>query len=275
MKNVSVSVVIPCYNSSDTIERAVESVFSQTVCPSELIMVNDCSPDNGKTLGKLYEIKNKYEDIFLIKVVNLTDNQGAAGARNAGLCVAAQDFIAFLDADDKWNRYKLEKQIKTFQLNPNIGLVGTTFNGTIYKYFYLKKFKKYTEITLLNLIFKNFFQPSTVIIKKDVLDTVGYFDSNQRYAEEGNYFIRIASQYKCYLLNESLLEYGNEKVLLEHKGLSFNLAAMEKGELNNLKMAYTSRFITYPTYLIAIVYSYFKYIVRVIVRMCKSEKVYK
>jgi len=266
-----VSVIIPCYNSSKTIENTVQSVINQTQIPKEIILIDDCSFDNGKTLDKLYDLQNKLKDVININVISLPSNQGAASARNAGLKAASQVYLAFLDADDVWKPHKLELQMKIFDLYPEAGLVGSNINNNKFNYFYCKKFDEYTEITLLNLIFKNFFPTPTVIIKKEIVDRIGYFNSKQRYAEEGDFFIRIASKYKCILINESLVECGNGKPVFGHSGLSGNLRAMETGELKNLKMAFLSKYISLPIYLVAVLYSIIKYFRRIMITKVRKS----
>ncbi|MFH3579631.1 glycosyltransferase family 2 protein, partial [Acinetobacter baumannii] len=70
---------------------------------------------------------------------------------------------------------------------------------------------KLLKIGINNLIFKNYFQPSTVIMKKKVFKEIGYFDENQKYAEEGNYFIRIANKFNCFFCNMKVINYGDGK----------------------------------------------------------------
>ena len=103
------------------------------------------------------------------------------------------------------------------------------------------------------------------MFKKEVVDKVGFFDESQKYAEEGNYFMRIANLFKCVLLNEQLVNYGQGKVGFGVSGLSANLKEMEKGELRNLKFAYLQNYISFFTYFIAINFSILKYIRRTLI----------
>lgn len=262
---IPVSVVIPCYNSSKTIEDAVNSIINQTKTPKEIILVDDASSDNGKTLKRLNEIKLAMQDKISIIVIAMPVNKGAAAARNRGLEIASQDFIAFLDADDVWKNKKMEIQMKAFFLYPECGLIASNINQNKFKKFYWKKFNYYTYISLNNLIFKNFFPTPAVIIKKEVVKKIGYFNETQRYAEEGDFFIRIAAHYRCLLINESLVECGKGKPVFGHSGLSGNLRKMEEGELKNLKMAYKCQYISFYMYIIAVFYSLIKYIRRIII----------
>ena len=65
--SVPVSVIIPCYNVSKTLERTLQSVVEQTFLPSEVILVNDHSYDDNKTLNIIYKFKEEYSNLFDIK----------------------------------------------------------------------------------------------------------------------------------------------------------------------------------------------------------------
>ncbi|MFK2819110.1 glycosyltransferase family 2 protein [Flavobacteriaceae sp. LMIT009] len=102
-----VSIVTPAYNSAKFIEDAIESVINQTYQEWEMIIVNDGS------LDKTQSIVTKYlENDNRIKLLNHIKSQGAGVARNKAIAEAKGDYIAFLDADDKWKPEKLEKQLR-------------------------------------------------------------------------------------------------------------------------------------------------------------------
>ena len=105
----------------------------------------------------------------------------------------------------------------------------------------------------------------TVIFRKKIISDVGYFDEAQKYAEEGNYFLRIAQKYNCFLLNESLVITGNGKPHFGHSGLSGNLKEMEKGELKNLEYALKLEIISYFEYSCLVVFSILKYFRRIVI----------
>lgn len=257
-----VSVIIPMYNSEKTIVGAIESVLQQTYKELlEIIIVNDGSTDKSEAVVTDFIQNHRLEK--KIKLIN-KKNGGVSTARNLGIKTSTQEYIAFLDADDIWKPTKLEIQMKAFELYPEVVLVGANINQNKFEYFFWKKFDYYTNITLMNLIFKNFFPTPTVVLKKRTIDEIGCFNSTQRYAEEGDFFIRIAAKYKCLLVNESLVDCGDGKPVYGHSGLSGNLYEMEKGELRNLKMAYDSKFISFPIYCIAKTYSILKFFRRII-----------
>lgn len=263
-KLIEISVIIPMYNAQNTIIKAIESVFNQKCDYNiEIIIINDGSLDDSVNIMENYLLNHKQKS--RVRIIS-KKNGGVSSARNEGLKIAKGEFIAFLDSDDQWLEKKLEKQMEILKQNSDVGLIGTTINGKIHKQFFLKKFKYITEIKLIDLIFRNYFQPSTVIIRKTVVDTIGYFDENQRYAEEGNYFYRIANKYKCLLINESLLNFGEGKNGFGESGLSGNIKEMEKGELKNLNFAYRNDYIGITVYIIAVAYSLMKYLRRVVIK---------
>lgn len=112
-----VSVIMPVYNSRDTIMQAVDSVFYQEV-DLELIIIDDCSEDDSYSL-----IKNRIDDERLYYYRN-SENKGAAYSRNFGINKAKGKYIAFLDSDDVWRKGKLQKQIALLE-NTKAVLCGT------------------------------------------------------------------------------------------------------------------------------------------------------
>ena len=112
MEENLVSIVVPVYNSEKFLKETIKTVTEQTYKNWELILVNDCSTDNSKsTIEKYAKEDNR------IKVINLKENSGAAIARNTGIEQAKGKYLAFLDADDLWNKEKLKKQIKFLEAN--------------------------------------------------------------------------------------------------------------------------------------------------------------
>ena len=245
------------YNSEKTIGACITSVFNQTyVGELEIIVINDGSTDNSQAIVE-DKIINNSNNIDL-RLINKS-NGGVSSARNVGLALAKGKYIALLDSDDEWLTEKLDKQTKVFIENNDISFIG----GLIYKPVEVNQ--QIIEIPLSKLIFKNYFQPSTVMFKKEVCNVIGYFDESQKYAEEGNYFMRIARVFKCVLLNEHLVNYGQGKIGFGVSGLSANLKEMEIGELRNLYFAYQHKYISIFTYIIAVFISLLKYIRRILI----------
>lgn len=89
-----ISIIVPVYNASTTIERCVDSILSQTIAEKEIILVNDGSKDNS--LEVIQQYADQYENIAIID----KSNGGVSSARNAGLEHATGEYIAFIDSDD-------------------------------------------------------------------------------------------------------------------------------------------------------------------------------
>ncbi|MGB5219263.1 MAG: glycosyltransferase family A protein, partial [Smithella sp.] len=98
-----ISVIIPVYNGEKYLDEALQSVLNQSVKPFEILIVDDCSTD------RTAEIAQRYGDS--IRYIRRETNGGAA-ARNDGVKSATGDCIAFLDADDYWDKNKLELQLR-------------------------------------------------------------------------------------------------------------------------------------------------------------------
>ncbi len=114
----TVSVIIPAYRAARTVGRAVDSLLSQTRTPDEILVIDDGSPDDLAAALTPYG-----ERVRLVRQAN----GGAASARNRGIDLATGEWIAFLDADDYWERGKLERQLAVLQSHPKVGLVAAHY----------------------------------------------------------------------------------------------------------------------------------------------------
>jgi glycosyltransferase involved in cell wall biosynthesis len=92
----SISVIVPTYNRSLLVVRAIRSILAQAYRPAEIIVIDDCSSDDTQGVIAAYA-----GDVPLVSV-RLAKNGGGAVARNAGIVRAKGDYIAFLDSDDEW-----------------------------------------------------------------------------------------------------------------------------------------------------------------------------
>lgn len=103
--SISVSVIIPFYNRSDVIKRAIASALNQTLKPAEILLVNDGSTE----LGGLEQF---ISDKQTVRLINCEENKGPANARNIGIDEAKGEYVAFLDSDDEFVPDKLEQQVR-------------------------------------------------------------------------------------------------------------------------------------------------------------------
>lgn len=111
-----VSVVIPAYQCSEVIARAIDSVVAQTYRDFEIILVNDGSPDTNELEAAVapYAAQVRY-----LK----QENRGPGGARNAGVLASRGKYVAFLDSDDAWLPHHLARQVGMLQADPSLDLV--------------------------------------------------------------------------------------------------------------------------------------------------------
>ncbi len=230
MKTVPVSVIIPCYNCCDTIERTLLSVVNQTARPAEVFFINDASTDN--TLHRLFALQKKYGNSW-IKVISLPRNQGPAAARNAGWNQSIEPYLAFLDADDAWHPEKVNYQygwMKTCQA------VAVTSHRCIQVASHdpvrevSQKFNSYSLNPCKLLIWNQMLTRSVMLHR-----TLPFrFPEDKRFSED--YFLWLEM-----VLNGVNAWYLDIPLAVSFKssygegGLSRDLAAMEKGELDTYK----------------------------------------
>ena len=253
---VPVSVVIPCYRCASTIERAVDSVFAQSVIPFEVILVEDCSAD--ETLAALQKIEQSYPG--RLKIIQMELNLGAASARNAGWAIATQTYIALLDADDSWHPEKLRIQYEYMSNNPDVVLCGHQCvlmrdgddTPALSDNFHV------TQISASSLLFKNAFSTPTVMLKRD---TPFRFKEGKRCAEDLLLWQLIAFAGLQVVRIESPLAYVH-KPLYGEGGLSAQLWKMEKGELSNIKFLYRTRKIGIILCVVSVSFSMAKFLRR-------------
>lgn len=117
---MSVSVVIPLYNKFRHIQRAIDSVLSQTVSDFELIIINDGSTDGSE------DVVRRITD-SRIRLIS-QNNAGECAARNRGIVEAKHKMIAFLDADDEWLPTFLETVIELQHRYPEAGIYATAWS---------------------------------------------------------------------------------------------------------------------------------------------------
>jgi glycosyltransferase involved in cell wall biosynthesis len=224
-----VSVVIPCFNSVSTIERAVKSVHSQQLIPREVIIVDDGS--NIETLNELDVLEAEYKE--WIRIIRLDRNVGAASARNIGWDYAKQTYIAFLDSDDSWLPQKIKIQYEYMRSNPNLALTGHDFSEVSsdkasYKSPNSRELNS-TAIRFWSLLLKNKFVTPSVMLKRKLPLR---FQTGKRFMEDHLLWLEVVSA--GYLVEKLNIKLVNiYKPMFGASGLSANLWEMEKAELDN------------------------------------------
>jgi len=189
--------MIPTYNRVHCIGRALASVQEQGISGLEVIIGDDASTDATVKAAKAL-MPNA-------TVVCLPVNQGASAARNVGLKVARGDLIAFLDSDDEWIPGKLEKQIKFLRDNTEISLCASG---------HLLKCKDGSRVEFPGSNppdwrrelheAQSFHGASTPLIRREVLEKVGFLDEKLRVLEDWDWMLRIAKESRIHVLPEML-----------------------------------------------------------------------
>jgi len=193
-----VSVIIPSHNRAWSIERAIDSILSQTVKEFEIIVVNDGSSDGTEEiLTSRYPVVRQYT----------INRSGVSKARNVGIQNARGEWIAFLDSDDYWLPNKLEEQMSYLAMNPWFQICHTDEiwikNGK--RINQSKKHQKYSGWFFYPSLQLCLISPSSVIIKKTVFDNVGMFDENFEYVEDYELWLRITAFYPVGYINKKLV----------------------------------------------------------------------
>ena len=204
-----VSVIIPTFNRGYCVAESIRSVLAQGEL--ELIVVNDGSKD--ATAKELASFPN-------IQVINLAENHGVSYARNKGLERARGSLICFLDSDDLWEEGKLKAQVQWMQLHPECMAVYTDEiwirNGV--RVNPMKKHQKYSGDIFRQSLPLCIVSPSSVLLRKSVLDEVGGFDELMPVCEDYDLWLRIAARYPFKFLREKLiLKRGGHKDQLSRK----------------------------------------------------------
>ena len=265
-----VSVVIPTYNRARCLPDTVGSVLAQTVRPQEILVVDDGSSDDTAAVCRRFPAPVRYVP---------RPNGGASAARNTGMRESAGEFIAFLDADDVWEPAKLEVQLALHARQPELGWPFTnhvTTDGESRPLPGIQGFRRdfpaFTEtgadpdayfgaalrrgdITAagiqhttytgdaFDLLFSgNVAFPSSVMMRRDLVDRAGWLDEGLRVAVDTEYFHRLAAAAPVGIVmtplfrwrrgqTETIVSSGNMMQLVRNALLSVDRAASLRGEL--------------------------------------------
>ena len=209
MNDKIVSIIIPTYNRANCIRETITSVLNQTYQNFEIIIIDDGSIDNTKEIIQAFLDER-------IKYIFQEHNGLPASARNKGLKLAKGEYIAFLDSDDLWFPQKLKIQINFLKENPSILLVAT--NGLIFplkpnmKVLFLKNNIK---ISFKELLQKNIIINSSVMMRKNVIQIIGFLDESSvlRYGEDYDYWLRLLNlkDNSILILKDILVKYRDSK----------------------------------------------------------------
>lgn len=191
-----ITIVMPLYNKELDVERAVRSAISQSFEDFELIVVNDGSTDKGPEVVRTFEDQR-------IRIFDQV-NQGVSSARNKGIGEAKSDLIAFLDADDEWEKDYLEIILWLRDKFPSCEVFATRY------YLFSRNYKRPAIIRGLSSDFRegilnNYFDiasqsdpplwTSAVSVTKEAIDSVGGFPEGIASGEDLLTWARLAARY--------------------------------------------------------------------------------
>jgi len=117
-----VSAIIPAYKAAAFVSKAVESILAQDHPAIEVIVVDDCSPDDIAGALAAYTSAGK------VRLIRQERNQGVAAARNAGIRAARGECLAFLDADDLWLPHHISGALAVLGRHPEVDVVLQNFD---------------------------------------------------------------------------------------------------------------------------------------------------
>lgn len=173
-----VSVILPAYNAGEGIRIAIESILSQTWQNLELLVVDDCSPDDTVEIVKAYMKQDER-----VKRYTTPENGGPYIARNIGLEAATGEFVTVNDADDWSHAEKIERQV-TYLINHPTIMANTSEHARLTE----GELKLYRRGTPGRYIFPN--MSSFMFRREEVIEKLGYWDS-VRFAGDGEFKRRL------------------------------------------------------------------------------------
>ncbi|MCZ6674311.1 MAG: glycosyltransferase family A protein [Verrucomicrobia bacterium] len=180
MTSPLVSCIVPVYNGERYLAETLTSIVEQTYSPMEVIVVDDGSTDGTENVVKQFG--------SAVKLVR-QENAGTPTARNTGILHSLGEFIGFLDADDLWHPEKIARQISQFASQPGLQLSFT----------YIQNYWSPEISENRRTLDENLLKPlpgyvcPTMLLRRELLDTIGLFDVALQHASEPEWILKAAS----------------------------------------------------------------------------------
>jgi len=229
-----VSVIIPTYNRADKITASIQSVLDQTYEDFELIVIDDASSDDTESV-----VNGIGDD--RIRYHRMSENGGAARARNAGAELSGCEYIAFHDSDDKWLPDKLKCQMEYMEHHPDAGLVYGKIRFIAGEEVFVLPDEE-TKGDLEGYIYpwllaRNTIGTPAMLMKKKCFEEAGRFDAGLRCLEDWEFILRFAKLYKIGYIDEVLVDsYDSAGSVSWNMGAAFyearcKMIAMHKADM--------------------------------------------
>jgi glycosyltransferase involved in cell wall biosynthesis len=222
---MKVSVVIPAYNESSYLREAMGSALAQTHTELEVLVIDDGSTDDTRLVCE------SFGDPRVRYVYQANDGTRGLGARNAGMLLAAGEWIALLDQDDRWAPDKLEKQLRRAALDPRVGAVFCRVrfidrSGAVTSV--QEDVLPEGEAAFHELLHRNRYYVATGLFQRSLLSVAGVPDESSGFADWA-LWVGIARHTRVAVVQEPLADYR------EHAG-SFLGQLSGPGELRKLSV---------------------------------------
>jgi glycosyltransferase involved in cell wall biosynthesis/tRNA A37 methylthiotransferase MiaB len=190
-----ISVIMSVYNGAEHLEDAIKSILKQTQPNFEFIIINDASTDSTS------EILAKFDDPRIVIITN-DENLGLTRSLNIGFKIAKGEYIARMDADDISHPLRFEKQVFFLDGHPDCLVVGTwtVVIGEDGRHLDLWK----TEAEACRLEVSNPIVHGSAMIRKKILEKLGGYNEQFRYAQDYDLWIRISEYGRLCNLQEKL-----------------------------------------------------------------------
>ena len=206
-KKIKIDIILPNFNSSDSIKETIKSIIDQTFKNWKLIIVDDCSDKKTKTILKKFS-KNKKIKIFWLK-----RNKGAGYCRNYAIKKSKSPYLAFIDSDDIWKKDKLETQLR-FMENNNYLFTYTNYETFGKKIKFITPAKEYDFKKFIN---DTSICTSTMIIKRNILKNIEF--TNSKICEDYFFKCKILKICNAYCLDDFLTKYRIRENSLQSSSL--------------------------------------------------------
>jgi len=227
-----VSVIMPCFNHGRFVRDSVDSILRQTHTDWELIIIDDCSADDAwETIQAFARCDRR------IKAIKHAHNLGASKSRNDGLRIAEGDFIGFCDADDIWEPDKLRHQLELLRNNPGFDLVYC--DAIIIDEEGQPTGRRFSQIfppprlpsgeLFGKLMSRNFINMQSVLMRRECVRRVGYFDEKIKWIEDWWYWVQLSRHHRFLYSKEPLARYRVHS-------RSTNLVHKRGGSINRVKV---------------------------------------
>ncbi|MBI3632685.1 MAG: glycosyltransferase family 2 protein [Candidatus Vogelbacteria bacterium] len=226
-----VSIIMNCYNGEKYLREAIDSVYAQSHINWEIIFWDNASTDDTKKIATSYDSRLKY---FRADV-----NTPLGSARNLALKKVTGKYIAFLDTDDAYLPWKLQKQVEVMES----GNYGLLYGGTIIIDKEGKEIKRskpaYSSGYIVDQLLRRYdISMCSVMIARSVIENnkLG-FNESMGYCPDYNLFMKIAAQHPVGVLHDFIVKYRRSPDSLSRK--TFHLVAKEMGQtLDELQALY-------------------------------------